>query len=107
MTILDPANPLFSTPNKITAADFEGWVEERGSKFMAEWDAQYKPLIECHDRDQAPQKGGLLEAKYGKGTFILYGGSAFYSADAGGGSRSVPVVPANLDECGGRSRPSV
>ncbi len=77
VTILDPSNPVFSTPNKITAADFEGWVEERGSKFMTEWDAQYRPLIECHDRDQAPQKGGLLQAKYGKGTFT-YAGLAFY-----------------------------
>ncbi len=77
VTMLDPANPVFTAPNKITAADFDGWVEERGSKFMAEWDPQYKPLIECHDRDQAPQKGGLLQAKYGKGTFT-YAGLAFY-----------------------------
>jgi LmbE family N-acetylglucosaminyl deacetylase len=77
VTILDPANPVFSTPNKITAADFEGWVEERGSKFMAEWDPQYRALIECHDRGQAPQKGGLLQARYGKGTFT-YTGLAFY-----------------------------
>ena len=77
VTILEPSNPTFTTPNKITAADFDGWVEERGSKFMAEWDPQYRPLIECHDRDQAPQKGGLLQAKYGKGTFT-YAGLAFY-----------------------------
>ena len=64
IAILDPANPVFNTPNKITAADFDGWVEERGSKFMTEWDPQYKPLIECHDRDQPPQRGGLLQALY-------------------------------------------
>ncbi|MBX9604267.1 MAG: PIG-L family deacetylase [Bryobacteraceae bacterium] len=77
ITILDPANPIFAGPNRITPADFEGWVEERGSKFMSEWDPKYKPLLECHDRGQAEQKGGLLQAGYGKGTFT-YSAYAFY-----------------------------
>lgn len=77
ITVLDPANPVFQVPNKITAADFDGWVEERGSKFMTEWAPEYKPLLECHDRDQAPQKGGLLQAHFGKGMFT-YAAYAFY-----------------------------
>jgi LmbE family N-acetylglucosaminyl deacetylase len=77
ITILDPANPVFTTPNKINAADFKGWVEERGSKFMTTWDAQYKPLLESHDRGQEAQRGGLLQARYGKGTFT-YAAYAFY-----------------------------
>ena len=31
--ILAPADPVFNTPNRITKADFDGWVEQRGSKF--------------------------------------------------------------------------
>jgi len=77
VTILDPANPIFNWPNKITAADFDGWVEERGSKWMTTWDERYKPLLECHDRQQAPQKGGLMSAQFGKGTFT-YAAYAFY-----------------------------
>ncbi len=77
ITILDPSNPIFTGPNKITASDFDHWVEERGSKFMNDWDGQYKPLLECHDRDQAPQSGGMLQARYGKGTFT-YSAYAFY-----------------------------
>lgn len=77
VTILDPANPVFNWPNKITAADFNGWVEERGSKWMSTWDDRYKPLLESHDREQAPQKGGLMYAQYGKGTFV-YAAYAFY-----------------------------
>ena len=50
VTILDPANVIFQWPNKITAADFDGWVEERGSKWMTTWDERYKPLLESHDR---------------------------------------------------------
>ena len=77
VTILDPANPVFNWPNKITAADFDGWVEERGSKWMTTWDERYKPLLECHDREQPPQRGGLVYTQYGKGTFV-YAAYAFY-----------------------------
>jgi hypothetical protein len=75
--ILAPANPVFTWPNKITSKDFEKWVEERGSKFLESWDANYEPLLETHDPGQAPQKGGLVYAKYGKGVYI-YNAYAFY-----------------------------
>lgn len=77
VTILDPANPIFNAPNKITLTDFDNWVEERGSKWMSTWDKRYKPLLQCNDREQAPQKGGLMFAQYGKGTFV-YAAYAFY-----------------------------
>ncbi|MGA8599340.1 MAG: PIG-L family deacetylase [Bryobacteraceae bacterium] len=75
--ILEPSNPVFTWPNKISEADFTGWVEERGSKWMKSWDSHYQPLLEAHDQDQAPQEGGLLYAKYGKGIYI-YNAWAFY-----------------------------
>ena len=75
--ILAATNPVFNWPNKITAKDFENWVEERGSKFLTTWDAAYQPLLETHDPGQDPQKGGLLYAKYGKGIYI-YNAYAFY-----------------------------
>ncbi|MCX6590171.1 MAG: PIG-L family deacetylase [Acidobacteria bacterium] len=68
--ILDPADPVFQTPNKITAADFQGWVEQRGSKFMSIWDPRYKPLVASNDTGQSPQRGGWLVAKHGKGLYI-------------------------------------
>jgi alpha-galactosidase-like protein len=77
VTILDPANPVFNWPNKITPKDFSNWVEERGSKWMQSWDPKYDALLETHDEGQAPQKGGLLYAKYGKGIYI-YNAYAFY-----------------------------
>jgi LmbE family N-acetylglucosaminyl deacetylase len=75
--ILAPTNPVFTWPNKISSKDFDGWVEERGSKFLQSWDASYEPLLETHDPGQAPQKGGLVYAKYGKGVYI-YNAYAFY-----------------------------
>jgi len=77
VTILEPSNPVFVWPNQITTRDFEGWVEERGSKFMKTWDPRYTALLETHDADQDPQKGGLLYARYGKGTYV-YCAYAFY-----------------------------
>ena len=77
VTILMPDNPIFQYPNQITEADFDGWVEERGSKFLTEWDANYQALLTCNDREQEPQHGGLLYAQYGEGTYT-YAAYAFY-----------------------------
>ena len=77
VTILEPDHPMFKSPNQITPSDFDGWVEERGSKFLAEWDSRYKPLLSCNDKDQEPQSGGLLVAHYGAGIYT-YAAYAFY-----------------------------
>jgi len=77
VTLLAPDNPVFTWPNKISESDFRNWIEERGSKFMTTWDPHYQPLLETHDPGQAPQKGGLLFARYGKGIYI-YNAYAFY-----------------------------
>jgi hypothetical protein len=77
VSILDAKNPVFAWPNAITKRDFDGWIEERGSKFMTTWDSKYTPLLETHDKGQAEQKGGLLYARYGKGIYI-YNAYAFY-----------------------------
>ncbi len=74
---LDPSSPAFAWPNKVTEADFKGWVEERGHGFMRTWDKRYEPLVETHDPDQDPQEGGLLLARYGKG-FYIYDAFALY-----------------------------
>jgi hypothetical protein len=77
VTILEPSHPVFHWPNTITAADFDGWVEERGSKWMTTWDERYTPLLASHDHQQPPQRGGLLYTPYGQGTFV-YAAYAFY-----------------------------
>jgi LmbE family N-acetylglucosaminyl deacetylase len=70
VTLSSPDNPLFQWPNRITSADFDDWVEERGHSFMGSWDSRYQSLTETHDPGQDPQRGGLLYARYGKGTYI-------------------------------------
>ena len=68
--LLDPASPLFNWPNKITAADFDGWFEERGHGFPDHWDPGYTELTETADPGQDPQRGGMLTVHRGKGTYI-------------------------------------
>ena len=70
--ILAPDAAVFTTPNRITKADFEGWVEQRGSKFWTTWDPRYTPLIATWDTGQPPQKGGWLHARYGKGHYTYF-----------------------------------
>ena len=72
VTILAPAQQSFTWPNRITTADFDGWVEQRGSKFFTKWDAAYTPMISTFDKGQAPQSGGWLTAKVGKGNWTYF-----------------------------------
>ena len=68
--ILAPGHPVFTGPNAITQADFDGWVEQRGSKFLVEWDPRYEALIETHDGRQEPQRGVWLSARHGDGLYV-------------------------------------
>lgn len=66
----NPNHKLLSYPNKITAEDFNGWVQERGAYFPDKWDDKYETLFEMNDTGEEPLKGSTLYAKYGKGQFI-------------------------------------
>ena len=75
--VLDPASPVFNRPNRITDADWQGWVQERGLYFAHTWAPEYTPLLEMNDPGEAPMRGSLLVAKYGRGTYV-YTGLAFF-----------------------------
>jgi LmbE family N-acetylglucosaminyl deacetylase len=81
--ILAPEDPIFHYPNTITQDDFNGWVQERGLYFMSKWDDHFTPLLACHDPGEEPQKGGLLRAQYGQGTYIYTGYAFFRQLPAG------------------------
>ena len=78
VTFLAPDNPVLNTPNKITEADFDGWIQERGIYYPDEWDPHFTPILAAHDPGEEPLDGGLLVAKYGKGYFV-YTGLVFFS----------------------------
>lgn len=67
VTILDVSHPLFSAPNQILPADFDGWDKERGLYFAADWDKAYEPLLSMADPGEDPLTGALISARIGKG----------------------------------------
>ena len=81
--LLVPADPVFQAPNRIVAADWSGWVQERGLYFARSWDKAYRPLLETHDPGEAPLEGGLLVARIGQGRWTYTGLSFFRQLPAG------------------------
>jgi LmbE family N-acetylglucosaminyl deacetylase len=77
VTFLAPDHPALNMPNKITSADFDGWIQERGIYYPNQWDDHFTPILACGDSGEAPLKGGLLVADYGKGHFV-YTGLVFF-----------------------------
>jgi LmbE family N-acetylglucosaminyl deacetylase len=75
--ILDPGDPIWSYPNRITASDFDGWVQERGLYFLGEWSAPYRALLSMHDPGDPALRGSLVMARVGRGTYIFTGLSWF------------------------------
>jgi LmbE family N-acetylglucosaminyl deacetylase len=83
VTVLVPENPVFNSPNKITEADFAGWVQERNLYNFSTMDAAYIPLLESHDAGEPENRGGLVLAKIGKGNYIYCSYSMFRQLPAG------------------------
>jgi hypothetical protein len=71
--ILEPAHPVFITPNRLTDAAWSGWVQERGLNFLGDKDARYRDLVELTDpfpNNPGPKRGALVEGAYGKGRWM-------------------------------------
>jgi LmbE family N-acetylglucosaminyl deacetylase len=83
MTFLAPDHPVLNTPNKITNADFDGWIQERGIYFPDQWDEHFTPILACNDPGEAPLKGSLLVAQDGSGYFVYTGLDFFRELPAG------------------------
>ena len=85
VTILVPDHTIFNSPNRITQADFEGWVQERNLYNFTGFGPEYTGLLEAHDPGEADNKGGLVIAPLGRGTYIYTGYSFFRQLPAGVG----------------------
>jgi hypothetical protein len=75
--ILKPDHPVLNFPNKITATDFSGWVQERGLYFPNKWDDQFEAILSMNDANDKPSEGSLLVAGYGQGYYVYTGLSFF------------------------------
>jgi hypothetical protein len=82
-TFLERAEPLLTRPNAISAADFNGWIQERGIYFAKAWDPTAKPLLRFADPGEGPLDGALVVQKLGKGRYIYTGLALFRQLPAG------------------------
>ena len=77
VTFLDPTSSVLNYPNKITDADFDGWIQERGLYYVSDIDPKYQTPLAMNDPGEQPNKGSLIVADYGKGRFV-YTSLAFF-----------------------------
>jgi hypothetical protein len=70
VTFLAPDHPVLTRPNRITRADFDGWVQERGLYFPDQWDERFTAILASGDPGEMPLRGGLLVARHGQGYFV-------------------------------------
>jgi len=84
--ILVRDHPIFTTPNRIGPADWEGWVQERGTYFLDARDPRYVELVSMTDSfplNAGERKGALVDARVGKGTWTYVGLGLFRQVAAG------------------------
>jgi len=79
----NPIHPVLNTPNKITQADFDNWIQERGIYFASEFNTNYETIFSMNDPGEEPNEGSLIIAKYGKGNFVYTGLVFFRELPAG------------------------
>jgi hypothetical protein len=81
--ILLPEHAVLNYPNKITAADFDGWLQERSIYNADQLDIAYETPLSMADPGEDEQKGSLIIANYGKGKFVYTGLVFFRELPAG------------------------
>ena len=81
--VLLPLSPALNYPNKITEADFEGWVQERSTYQARQFDTHFTAPLAMHDAGEPESNGSLLIAKFGKGNFVYTGLVFFRQLPAG------------------------
>jgi LmbE family N-acetylglucosaminyl deacetylase len=83
VTFLKPEHPVLNYPNKITDADFNYWVQERGLYFADQLDPKYETVLAMNDPAEPEQKGSLIIADHGSGKFVYTGLVFFRELPAG------------------------
>ena len=83
VNFLNPSHNVLNYPNKITAADFDSWVQERGIYFAGDLDSRYQTVFSMQDTGEPEQKGSLIIADHGRGKFVYTGLVFFRQLPAG------------------------
>ena len=83
VTALDPTASVLSAPNRIGAADWQGWVQERSTYMPETADPRYRTVIAINDPGEAPNANGVLVAPVGRGTYVYVTLALFRQLPAG------------------------
>jgi hypothetical protein len=83
VTVLQPTNPAFTTPNRIRVEDWSDWTQERSVNNWTGFDPHYTALLESHDSGDDPQTGAELMARLGRGVYIYTALAWFRQLPAG------------------------
>jgi hypothetical protein len=84
VTIIQPRNTLLDSPNRITDADFAGWVQERATYMPTTFDPHYATMLRMNDPGEDPNSAGILTTPFGKGRYTYVTLALF---------RQLPAVP--------------
>lgn len=83
VNFVKPAHKVLNYPNKITADDFKGWIQERSTYHAANYDKAFETIFSMNDAGEKPDEGSLIIAPYGKGYFTYTGLVFFRELPAG------------------------
>jgi len=107
VNVLLPRDPVLSFPNEIKSSAWEGWKQERGLYFLGEKDSRYRDLVELADpfpNNPGDKLGALVEANYGKGTWVYVGLNLWRQLPAG--VEGAYEILANLISLGKAPKPT-
>jgi LmbE family N-acetylglucosaminyl deacetylase len=77
------ASRVLTTPNRIGPDDWNGWVQERATYVPSTWDAAFQPVLETHDPGEPENRGTLLVAPLGRGSYVYVTLALFRQLPAG------------------------
>jgi LmbE family N-acetylglucosaminyl deacetylase len=69
VAIVEPRSSLLDSPNRITDADFAGWIQERSTYMSSTFDPHYSAVLRMNDQGEQPNTAGILTAAVGQGRY--------------------------------------
>jgi len=70
VAILDTTAAILRVPNRISSRDFDGWIQDRSLYMPRTFDPQYTPVLALSDPGEPANRGALLVAPLGQGTYV-------------------------------------
>ena len=94
--VLQPSDPVFSTPNKLGPETWTGWVQERGLYFLGERDQRYVDLLPPRIRSSStrasrPARWSKRVSARGAGCTLALGSGASCQQEPSGRTASWPT----------------